>query len=103
MAKRRTEEEGHALVEEFRASGVKAEEFVRKKKICRSTLERWLARFSPRSESPFLPVTISPESSRPSQLVSAGVVRVSFPTGLALEAPASCDPIWLARVVGVLS
>jgi 4-hydroxy-3-methylbut-2-enyl diphosphate reductase IspH len=103
MAKRRTEDEGRALVEEFRASGVNTEEFLRKKKICRSTLERWLARFSSRSESPFLPVTISPESARPAQLASIGVVRISFPTGLALEAPASCDPTWLARVVGVLS
>ena len=102
MAKRRTADEGRALVEEFRASGVNTEEFLRKKKICRSTLERWLARFPPGSESPFLPVTISPEFSCPAPFVSPGVIRISFPTGLALEAPASCDPVWLARVVGGL-
>jgi len=103
MAKRRTEDEGRALVEEFQASGVKAEEFLRRKKICRSTLERWLARCAPRRESTFLPVTISAESARPAQVVSSGVVRVTFPTGLAIEVPASCDPAWLARVVGGLS
>jgi len=103
MAKRRTEDEGRALVEEFQASGVKIEEFLRRKKICRSTLDRWLARFSPKYESPFLPVTISSESVRPAQPAWIGIVRVSFPTGLALEVPASCDPAWLARVVGSLS
>jgi transposase-like protein len=91
MRKRRSNEEGKALVEQFQASGLSKAQFAQKQKISPQTLQRWIQKPQQRDETTETRFVEVVESQSSGMTVRVGDVEIRF-NGLP-------SPGYLAEVV----